>query len=81
MFHPDETFCPDEGLSGAVLKFHQDETRKASLPIVLGRVFFGETPKQWEFDLRQGKTMAVPINHLPLFYGFDEFSQRHFEFP
>lgn len=53
----------------------------ASLSIALGRVFFGETPKQWEFDPRQGKTMAVPINHLPLFYGFDELSQRHFDFP
>lgn len=61
--------------------FHQDETFKESLPIVLGRAFFGETPKQWEFDPKQRKTIAVPINHLPLFYGFDELSQRHFEFP
>lgn len=53
----------------------------ASLPIVLGRVFFGETPKQWEFDPRQGKTIAVPTNHLPLPYGFDDFSQRYSEFP
>ena len=74
MFQPDETFCRRWRVPGTVSKFHQDETRKASLPVVLDKIFFGETPKQRAFEPRQGKTMAVSTNHLTLRYGFDDLS-------